>query len=490
MNGSVSTTVTPGASEAQQCEHSGHPLRRRPSMRSQVLGTVLLINMVAALIAGLGIIWNARTQTDREMAATVELTERLVRDSVERFGAEAQDQKFEALAVQGRSQRHVRIRFEHGDGRIIDVVSPGPGGEAGAPGWFAALVGAREIEREIPIVTQGKPAGRVVITGTPSDEVAEVWEDVKDFLVIAIGVNLAILLALYFALGRVLAQLRYVAEGLGELEQGRFGHRMVPPEGRELAALTERFNALAGALAAARQDNARLNRELVSTQDDERRQIAADLHDELGPCLFGLKANAGSLERLVSEAAPAAATKMQERIASIVEIVERMQVLNRRLLQKLRPVAIDHVPLADVLANLVAEFERHAPEQHFDLDLGLLAPRYGDSIDVTLYRCIQEGVTNALKHGDAREVRITVREVTNAEGRSLALRIEDDGHGLPAEPALGMGLIGMGERVRALGGHCKIAAAADKGAYVAVDIPIAPEPHDAKIPHQDKRGPS
>lgn len=444
---------------------------RRRSIRAQVLGTVLLINLFAAIAAGFVVIWNARTRTDREMAASVGVTERFIRDSIGRLGDTRSEFLPESLKIQAHGQRHVRIRVEHADGRIVDLVQARARDEAAVPGWFAALVGAREMERTIPILVQGKTLGQVIVAGAPSDEIAEVWEDVRDFLVIAIGVNLAILLALYFALGRVVFQLRSVAVGLGALEQGRFAHRMEPPPGRELAALTERFNALAGALDAARQDNARLTRELVSTQDDERRQIAADLHDELGPCLFGLKANAGSLERMVKTISSETAARMQERVATIVEIAERIQTLNRRLLQKLRPVALDHVPLGDVLTNLVTEFESHAPERRFILDLGPLAPRYGDSVDVTLYRCIQEGVTNALKHGDAALVRIEVREVLR-NGRWLCLRIEDDGHGLPAAPSPGMGLLGMRERVRALGGECRISASADAGACVAVDIPI------------------
>jgi two-component system sensor histidine kinase UhpB len=444
---------------------------RRRSIRAQVLGTVLLINLLAAIAAGFVVIWNARTRTDREMAASVGVTERFIRDAIARLSDTRSESLPEGLTIQARGQRHVRIRVEHADGRVVDLVQAKARDETTVPGWFSTLVGAREMERTIPILVQGKSLGQVIVVGVPTDEIAEVWEDVRDFLVIAIGVNLTILLALYFALGRVVSQLRSVAFGLGALEQGRFAHRMEPPPGRELAALTERFNALAGALDAARQDNARLTRALVSTQDDERRQIAADLHDELGPCLFGLKANAGSLGRLVKSVSSETAARMQERVATIIEIAERMQTLNRRLLQKLRPVALDHVPLGDVLANLVTEFESHAPERRFILDLGSLAPRYGDSVDVTLYRCIQEGVTNALKHGDASLVHIEVREVKR-EGRWLCLRIEDDGHGLPAAPMPGMGLLGMRERVRALGGECRISTSGDAGVCVLVDIPI------------------
>jgi two-component system sensor histidine kinase UhpB len=490
MDASVSSAGGLGTDRAPQCGLHGTPAQRSRSMRSQVLGTVLVINLVAALGAGLGILWNARMRTDREMTASVELAERFARDFVERLNLGVPGTRIESWPVEGRDQRHVHIRVEHGDGHTTNVVTPKSIDEGATPKWFAALVGARQIEREIPIVVRGKPSGRVVITGTPSDEVSEVWENVRGFLLIAVGVNLAILLALYFALGRVVGQLRGVAMGLGELEQGRFGHRMAPPAIREFAALTERFNALAGALDTARRDNARLNRELVSTQDDERRQIAADLHDELGPCLFGLKANVGSLERLSSETTIPAAAKMKERISTIVEIIERLQTLNRRLLQKLRPVAIDHVPIADVLANLVAEFERHAPERQFAIRLGRLEPHYGNSIDVTLYRCVQEGVTNALKHGDAQFVRIELDEFASASGRRLGLCIADDGHGLPAKPSLGLGLIGMSERVRALGGSCHVAAAADKGTCVAVEIPITAETSDIHDPRRDKKGSS
>lgn len=478
MHAPGQTTVGSDVGRAPKFGKSEAPAGRGPSMRSQVLGTVLLVNLIAAFVGGLGILWNARTRADREMTASMELAERFVRDRVERLAAGSPGAQLEAWPARGNVQRHVSIRVEHDDGHTTDLVSPTTRSENAAPRWFAALVGAREIEREIPIVLHGTQHGRVVVTGTPSDELAEVWENVKDFLLVALGVNLAILLGLSFALERVVTQLRFVAAGLGELEQGRFRYRMMPPAGRELAALAEQFNALAGALDSARRDNERLARELVSIQDDERRQIAADLHDELGPCLFGLEANAGSLERLVGEAAAPAEAKMQARISTIVEIVERMRVLNRRLLQRLQPIAIEHVPLADLLTNLVAEFERHAPERRFELDLGPLAPRYGDSIDVTVYRCIQEGVTNALKHGDARTVHIELRDVTGADGRRLYLSIEDDGRGLPAEPSLGMGLIGMSDRVRALGGHCRIAPTGGKGARLSVDIPVGPDSHD------------
>ena len=86
-----------------------------------------------------------------------------------------------------------------------------------------------------------------------------------------------------------------VARGLADLEQRNYRVRLPRPRAQELAAITDRFNALAQALDAARSENEKLNHRLITAQDDERRRTALELHDEVGPSLFGLKANAGSI---------------------------------------------------------------------------------------------------------------------------------------------------------------------------------------------------
>src|SRR5262245_65479521 len=114
---------------------------------------------------------------------------------------------------------------------------------------------------------------------------------------------------LYLLFGRVLGPLTGVTRGLADLEQRNYQVRLPRPRAHELAAITDRFNALAQALDAVRAENERLNHRLITAQDDERRRTALELHDEVGRSLFGLKANASSIATAARELAGEPARK-------------------------------------------------------------------------------------------------------------------------------------------------------------------------------------
>ncbi|MFK8252994.1 ATP-binding protein [Ancylobacter terrae] len=450
---------------------------RRRSLRWQVMASVVVINLCAALVAFVVTIANARRATGVEIGASLAMAERYVAETIERLAQTGDGSvSLTQLPLHVGGLRHVRIRIEDAQGRLVGL-APAAGGEGGAeageheevPDWFADLVTVDRAERDIPVMDGGRAIGRVRVAGEAADEIAEVWEDTTDLALLAVIVNIAILAALYVALGRLLRPLRTLSEGLSALEAGRFGHRLPLPPARELAAIADRFNALGAALNAARQDNARLAERLVRVQDDERRQIASDLHDELGPCLFGLRANLESVERLVAGGDAVRAGQIAERMASLAEILDRIQGLNRQLLRRIRPMALDHVPLADVIADLMADFRSHAPERTFHLRCEGLAERYGDSVDLTVYRCVQEAVTNALRHGEASAIRVGL-SADAAAGR-LDLVVEDDGVGMAPAAAPGFGMIGIEERLAALGGSWRILPARPRGTRLEMSIP-------------------
>lgn len=454
---------------------------RRASLRVRVLGAVLAINAVAAVVAGMVVVRNARIAAAREMSASVEMAERMVHETAERLAEERAPTApgMAAWPPYLRHLRHVRMTIEDPQGVPLSA-PPAPGADSdddddGAPAWFARLVGVQALSREVEVREGGVLVGRVRIAGVPDDEVAEVWDDVRDFATVAVAVNGAILAALFIALGRVRADLGRFRAALGELEQSRFSCRVDLPRTRELAEVAERFNALAAALAAARTQNERLSARLVTLQEDERRQIAGELHDELGPLMFGLKAGAESLARAAGDAGAPAASRIAERTRAIVAIVERMQATNRRLLRRIRPAALDHLSIGEALERLVADVRQHDPARTVVLEAGLLRAHYSPALDATLYRCAQEGVTNALKHADARQVCITVGEVAGAAGAAVRLMVEDDGRGPPERLVEGLGLSGMRERVRAVGGACGFARGPLGGARLTVEIPVPGE---------------
>ncbi len=263
------------------------------------------------------------------------------------------------------------------------------------------------------------------------------------------------------------------------LEDGHYATRLPLPKVRELAILTERFNTLAGALDTARDENSRLYRQLITVQEEERRAIANELHDEAGPCLFGITANASSIQNLADQMPGKRTAEITRRVGEILSITERLKLLNRALLKKLKPAPLGRVKLVELLDELIAGFQRSHPDTHIAVSIGTLADTYGEAIDLTLYRCIQEGITNAIRHGKAASLTIDLAEtpaLPRQSGRKqrarLALILSDDGRGIDPDTPKGFGLTTMSERVRSLGGSCVIESAPSKGTTVQVEIPV------------------
>lgn len=223
-------------------------------------------------------------------------------------------------------------------------------------------------------------------------------------------------------------------------------------------------------------ENLGLSRRLITIQDDERREIAAELHDELGPYLFGLSAELTSLGQTADSRAEDDGKAVKTHLEKLLDIVHRIRDLNRQLLGKLRPMAIGKVSLAEALAGLVAELETFKGEAAIALSAGELAASYGETLDLTVYRCVREGVINAIRHGGAKRIEISVFEHWGSESgsktRSLGVVVEDDGCGFSPRASLGYGLTGIRERVRALGGQMIIGPRKSGGTRLEIRIPL------------------
>jgi two-component system, NarL family, sensor histidine kinase UhpB len=479
-------------------------LWHRRSLRAQLLVAFVAIDLATALVAGAVTVVKARASTRVEITASMKLAKLLVTETIslfqERTPAEA---LLASLPLQLRFLRHVRIVVTDAAGTPV-VEAPSrpnagtPEGRARAPGWFEALI-APALERdEVPVVVGARRIGSVWIIGEPRDEIAEAWENMLALGGVAACVNLAVIGMLYILFGRVLTPLTGLADGLSELERRNYQVRLARPHARELALITERFNVLASALDAARTENANLTGRLIRAQDDERRRTALELHDEVGPSLFGLKANATSIATAAGELGEAgAARRIETRVHDMLAIVEHLQAINRGLLNRLRPMALGHVPLRDLLADMVRERARQHPRVAIGFVCRHLRPSYGDSIDLTVYRCVQEGLTNALRHADATVVEIELAErdracETGSASRQLEVTVEDNGRGVAFGAPKGFGVLGMEERVQALGGTLTLENRPTGGACVRATIPIGigcnePDGGFAPAPGDDAR---
>ena len=448
----------------------------------------MVIDLVAVLVAGTVTILTARTSTRVEIAASMELAQLLVREAVALMQQEVPAEKFLVdLSSQLRLVRHVRIVVKDASGAPL-ALRPSAGGGAArrddhapAPAWFAALIASPVERRSVPVIVNAQPIGAVEIVGEPKDEIAEVWENTLALGSASLVLNAAIIAILYFLFGRVLDPLTGLARGLADLERRNYRVRLPGPPAQELADITDRFNALAEALDATRAENLQLSQRLITAQDDERRRTARELHDEVGPSLFGLKANAASIETAARDLPDPARRVVGERARDMLAICERLQTINRSLLNRLRPMALGHVPLRELVAELVRERARQHPQIGISFAAEKLMFSYGDLVDLTIYRCVQESLTNAIRHAQPRQVDVRLAESTGAAGEedcALELTVRDDGRGIDPTTPMGFGIRGIRERVRALGGSYSLEGAGGGGTCARIVIPVARRPDE------------
>lgn len=445
------------------------------STRTRMIALVLAIEALAALLSCAVVVLNARTAVQVEMQAAMTNVELLVTDTIDLAQSGSPAGILQTVNLRIHDLRHVRVTVLDAAGA---VVAGGLGrvrrDQHASPDWFAALIAPPIREHDLAIVAQGQRIGTARITTQPRDEIDEVWGYAVSLSLTNLGLGLGLLAALTVAFGRVLAPLTRLADGLTQLERADYTARLDPPASRELAAIAERFNSLAQALAETRAANGRLNRQLLSAQDDERRRTALELHDEFGPCLFALEANAASVIRMAEAEAPPDRARLKLRAQEITDIVGQVQVQNRDLLNRLRPHALGQVPLSECLDLLLRDFRRRHAGTRFAGSFEGLARGYGDVTDLTVFRCIQESMTNAVRHGRAANVTVRAEDVADPaapHGRALRIAIRDDGAGVPAEHGLGLGLSGMRERVEALGGSFGLDNG-QPGAVVRIRIPL------------------
>jgi two-component system sensor histidine kinase UhpB len=140
------------------------------------------------------------------------------------------------------------------------------------------------------------------------------------------------------------------------------------------------------------------------------------------------------------------------------------------MLKSLRPMALGHVALEGLLRDLADGFERTNSSMDFSVSIGPLASGYEETLDLTLYRCVQESLTNVVRHSKARRVTVSVKETGSPP--ALEASIVDDGCGIGPDAAPGYGISGMRERVQGLGGCFKIVSGEDSGTEVHIILPV------------------
>lgn len=343
----------------------------------------------------------------------------------------------------------------------------------------------------------GEAAGyvRVIMSALP------VLEAKRERLYLSLAI---VLLATIFSglAGLYLAQrlrqpLTDAMTALRGIREGRYDVEFAPTQAGELGELQATIADMATALSNTRQElenqvairtSALQNAiELANQADDEkrrliaegnvlveeeRRRIAIEIHDHLNASLLFVKFEAQRVATLSSTLLPTEDAEVIEKAARHISVItEDLYNAARNIIKQLRPEVIDVLGLKGAVQELIRNYERIEPNCQFSLQAEAGFPHLNPQLTIVAYRVTQEALANVVKHASASHCTVTLWR--NQKQGTVCIAIEDDGTGFNAKKrtSTGIGLIGMRERVSAVGGSIKVTSALGSGTKVTIEFP-------------------
>ncbi len=429
--------------------------------------------LFTAAVIGLQV-HNMRESVQEEVVAANRVAAQLLNRTAWVYAAQGTPAMLSFLQGMGRVRSN-DIRLLDTEGHEL-YHSPGATYKAGrdAPDWFENLIAPPPSMQSIAF-----PDGRLIVQANASRAVLDAWDELSWLAGGALVLLLLVNAGVFWLVGRAARPFARIVDALGEVRGGRFDVLLPPLPGREAAAIGAAFNRMVGqlqqhietekrAVRAETQlsDSRELTRWIDQHVEEERRHIARELHDELGQSVTAMRSLALSIAQR-TEGRDAEA----ERAARVIaDESSRLYDAMHGIIPRLTPLVLDSFGLTEALGDLVDRTRRSQPELQVSLDVRLGDTRLPPDAALTLYRAAQEGLTNALRHGQAGHVQLQVA----AEGPSVRLRVTDDGRGLPAEGVLRPGHYGLrwlDERVQGLGGRLDIGPAQPRGVALEVQLP-------------------
>lgn len=482
---------------------TSQPARRRPShakalmnLKWYLITRIWMLAFLCLLLASGHVLWKTEREQQRQLASALETVSKQIRNRLTTaamgFSTTGFDRDGRFLfwnpTVGSEIMAGICIRYiDERDNVRASSCQGWPKANRHnrwqervlVPGWFAAFYRFALSPGEEAVLWlswDGRSYGRVVAALDPDNQIAEAWHDISTLTSLTVVTVLALCLLVYFVVSHALRPTREILSGLQRLEQGDLGARLPQLPLSELQKMSDGFNRLAASLEQSIAERAELTRKLVNVQEEERRYLARELHDEFGQCLAAINAVAASVTQ----------TAEQERSSLVSEgeklsrIAGHMMVALRSMLNRLRPPGIDELGLVESIEGLVAEYGSRGTQ--VELDASGNFGRLSETITVSVFRIVQECLTNVSKHAGATRVKVKLEwsEPAQSEhaGGSIDLTVEDDGRAddLSFVRGTGMGLLGMRERVAALGGQLTLRTRETRGLVVHARIPVVATP--------------
>ncbi|MEI2635592.1 MAG: ATP-binding protein [Methylotenera sp.] len=347
--------------------------------------------------------------------------------------------------------------------------------EVRPPDWFVKLVepATETMERKIRY-------GTLVVSSSAAGSIREAWAGFSQLMWIGLGFFILLNTMVYALLSHSLRPVNRILASINRMEQGDLTTRLPAFKLPEFDRIGHSLNRMAESLAVERQleENRQLTALIQSHIEDERRSLARELHDELGQYVTAIKTFAVAIANKTRGKVPEVEASAQTIVAAANHIYDGMHDIIRQL----RPGALDNLGLSETLRDAVNFYQNQYPDLAINLSLSGNLDALGETLNINIYRIVQESINNVIKHAKATTIDI---DLTATETGALQLTIKDNGLGMDMNAleqsnhfASHFGLIGMRERVQGLHGSFSVdsetdPASAQRGTVIRINIPQA-----------------
>jgi len=458
------------------------------SLRFRLIGLICVILLASLAFSGMIACVSASRSVRIEMHAALQVARQTVASTIDRLQSAADPSRnLRDLVASFEGNRHLRVWLvgEAATAAAKPSVESSPFGSV--PLWFTRIVGVAPLTDRIPIALGGSDYGTVALETDPRNELLEVWTAFAASLTVQTAFYVLTISVIYLFVGRALQPLGSLVAALEQVGGGSYGARISGKLTPELSRLRDSFNRMTTRLISSDAENRRLSEQLLTLQEQERNDLARDLHDEVSPYLFAINVDAATTSRLLQEGRAAEACG---HLHGISDAVHHLQRQVRIMLGRLRPIGLTDFGLTERIENIVVFWRRRCPEIRYQLAISAECEGVGELVGTTICRIVQESLSNAVRHANPAIIMVSVCHRRDGHNGRDQIRVEvaDDGLGIREPNRIGYGLLGIAERVRAVGGELTFSNRSGAGFAVSAVLPCAPE-HD-QIATSAQRGES
>ena len=213
-----------------------------------------------------------------------------------------------------------------------------------------------------------------------------------------------------------------------------------------------------------------LAQHMADVQESERRHLARELHDELGQCLTAIKTDAVLIRNRTEGTEPKVFTSAQ----AIIDVASHIYDVVHNMITRLRPSPLDDLGLIATLEEAISSWQQRQENIHFELNLPESLEHLSESMNMTVFRVVQESITNAVRHANASKITVSVEN----DSQEIMVKISDNGKGMIIQDFhsdVDFGLLGMRERAHSLGGQFELISTLGNGVTILVTLPLGNE---------------